>query len=131
MGLLIWQGSANKNEVWYGRWEGTMNFTDAPDQDDVIARTINTARLDIRPDGTFSLVRGGVPVSGNHVLQGEKATLKVLKFMDRPIEDVGEGAVKMNKDIKLRLKEDGTVVLSDDFYDEDVLLTKQAQPKNP
>ena len=113
---------------WFGTWEGT--FEDAVKEsapDDAITTTLKLVRLRINPDGTFSLLRGGMPATGDFRLSGDKVILKVKRILDRPVEDHGKGAVKMNKEITVEMQKDGTALLIDEFYDDPIVLTKRSQ----
>lgn len=129
-GSLMSMSCAGRDAEWYGTWEGTMDLANPSIEDDAVKRTVNAVRLKINPDGTFSLVRGGMPSTGEHVLNDDVATLRIKKFMNRPIEELGDGAVKMNKELKVKMQDGGTLLLYDSFYGDPVELKMRSQPEN-
>lgn len=122
-GSLMTMSCAGRDAEWYGTWEGTMQFANPSIEDDAVKRTINTVRLKINPDGTFSLMRAGSPLTGEHVLNDDEATLRPKKFLNRPIE-------REYEEITVKMQDDGTILLYDDFYGDPVKLKKRSQPEN-
>jgi hypothetical protein len=110
LSLLAVFGCENQSQKWYGDWVGNLNRVDEVDD---VARSINHIKLTIKPDGTFQLLRSGIGDSGSHQLGEDKAFLKITHHLDRPIQQMGPGAEKMNKDLILRWQDDGSITFED------------------
>jgi hypothetical protein len=102
-------GCANHSAKWYGRWEGDLKRAAASAPDDPTKRTIDLLRLDIKPDGTFEVLESGFDKSGTHKLGSEQAFLTVKTILGRPVDEIGGGTKRENKDVVLTWLEDGTI----------------------
>ena len=59
-----------------------------------------------------------------------KAFLTIKRIMDRPIQQLGSGAEKMNLDLTAEIQEDGSMLFRDPggFDDRYVTMVRRAQP---
>ena len=96
-----------------GKWSGKRSLPNNEKGENPILNTIAKVDLDLKSNGRFTLLEGGIPKEGTYRTEGKKAFLKVDTFMDRPIEDQGKLAVDMNKEIELTAKEDGSLLFTD------------------
>jgi hypothetical protein len=104
---------SNNSFNFEGKWSGKRSLANNEKGENPILNTIAKVELDLKPSGRFTLLEGGIPKEGTYRTEGQKAFLKVDTFMDRPIEDQGELAVKMNKEIELTVQKDGSLLFTD------------------
>lgn len=114
----------------YGVWEGEFDRVDPSMPNDGKRGTINYLRLTIRRDRTFRMLDAGMPKSGTYRIVNGKALLKTTRVMDRPIEQLGSGARKMNLEMTAELQDDGTLLFMDPggFDEGYVTLVRRTQP---
>ncbi len=95
-----------------------------------VARTMGAIDIRLAPDGGFTMLESGVPTSGTVRFSGSKAYLKIERRFDRPIADLGEGALRRNIEIELVLRSDGTIRYTDPgaFDPKSVILKRKSQP---
>jgi hypothetical protein len=98
---------------WSGKWSGKRDLPLPEGGDPSILATISKVELSLEAGGRFELLEGGLPKSGTFRSGGPKAYLKVTHFMERPIESLGDSAVKMNQEIVLSAQKDGTILFDD------------------
>jgi hypothetical protein len=116
-----------------GQWSGKRDIPLKPGDNEVILNTIAKVELTMHPNGRFDLLEGGIPKDGTYRTDGMKAHLKVERFMQRPIEEQGETAVKMNQEILLEAQSDGSLVFTDPagFQQESVRLIRKSEAAQP
>ena len=116
-----------------GKWSGKRSLPNNEKGENPILNTIAKVDLDLKSNGRFTLLEGGIPKEGTYRTEGKKAFLKVDTFMDRPIEDQGKVAVDMNKEIELAAKEDGSLLFTDPagLDPQSVRLERQKQEPQP
>ena len=131
VGLTLF-GCANESRKWYGIWEGDLKVSDPAMPNDDLRRMVDLAKLSIKPDGTFELMRSSITVSGTHRLGKDKAFFTITRILDQPISTQGPGTQKMNKDLTATWEEDGSLLLNDPtgFESGPVKLTRTSQPVN-
>ena len=130
LAALIFLGCQNPNEEWYGVWEGDLQRTDPAKPDDDRKRTIDLLLVTIRRDGTFEMEESGMLKTGTVRIVDGKAFLTIKRIMNRPIQQLGSGAEKMNLDLTAEIQEDGTMLFRDPggFDDRYITLVRRAQP---
>ncbi|HRF60185.1 MAG TPA: hypothetical protein PLH94_09765 [Fimbriimonadaceae bacterium] len=96
---------------WTGQYEGNRDLAVPQGANPALIRTMGMVRLDLRPDGTFTLIEGGNPMTGDYTTSGDEATLRVKTFMDRPIAAMGSAAEAMKRPVTLRRQADGSIEL--------------------
>lgn len=99
--------------AWIGQYEGNRNLTVPEGANPALIRTMGMVRLELKADGTFVLIEGGNPMTGDYITSGDEASLRVKTFMDRPIDAMGTAAEAMRRPITLRRKTDGSIEFSD------------------
>lgn len=70
-------------------------------------------RLTLRADGTFVLVQMGLPREGDALYNMDHVTLRVLRFVDRPVGSTSSDAQNLHPDLTVRMQPDGTLLLED------------------
>ncbi len=105
VGLLACGSPATK---WVGEWQGQQDGLVRDDKDDVIAQTLRRVTLTVGADGTFTLVKGGVPYQGTVLFGAQESTLQVTSLMDRQLSP----GVTF-KPIVLTMAEGGTLTMTD------------------
>ena len=119
--------------VFTGHWTGRRDLPKRPGDNEIILNSIAKVDLELRPNGQFELLEGGVPRSGTYRVDGRDAYLHVTQFMNRPIEDQGQTAVKLNQEIELKAQKDGSILLTDPagFTKDSVKLTREKSESQP
>ena len=130
LAALALVGCQDANAEWYGVWEGDLKRTDPTKPDDAIRRTIDLLLVTIRRDGTFEMEESGMLKTGTVRIVDGKAFLTIKRIIDRPIQQLGSGAEKMNLDLTAEIQEDGTMLFRDPggFDDRYITLVRHAQP---
>lgn len=101
--LALFAGSGcGARHDWVGNWQGDRPPLEGRGEDDPIANTFRRVEVNVKSDGTFERVEGGIPSTGTIAFSGDEATLHVERVLDRPVEDIGQGAVRQNKPIVLK-----------------------------
>ena len=116
-----------------GKWSGKRSLPNNEKEEDPILNTIAKVDLELKPNGRFTLLEGGVPKEGTWRTAGKTTFLKVDTFMDRPIEDQGKVAVDMNKEIEVAAQADGALLFTDPagLDPQTVRLERQKQEPQP
>ncbi|MBX3096686.1 MAG: hypothetical protein KF812_07475 [Fimbriimonadaceae bacterium] len=96
------------------------------DQSDPVVNTLRRVEVVIRGNGTFERVEGGIPSSGVVSFSGDAASLHVQRILDRPVEDVGPGAVRQNQPIQLKWLGENQIEYTDSasFYPDPIKLSR-------
>lgn len=131
--LLLGSACGGPSFNFTGHWTGRRDLPKKPDDNAVILNSIAKVDLELRPDGRFELLEGGVPRSGSYRVDGRDAYLRVTHFMNRPIEDQGQTAVKLNQEIELKAQNDGSITLRDPagFTKDSVKLVREKSESQP
>ena len=111
--VALLASSCGSSFPWPGHWVGQRNLPLPEGGDPGILATIGKVDLILKENGRFELLEGGLPKSGTFRTEGNRAFLKITHFMDRPIEQQGDAAMKMNQEIELSAQKDGTIVYDD------------------
>jgi hypothetical protein len=116
-----------------GVWVGRRDLGNPKGVDPAVVNTVAMVHLEVRPNGTFELLEGGMPKSGTWRSDGEKAYLRVTHFMGRPIKDEGELAVRLNEEIVLEAKDASTASFTDPagFREETIVLRREKTASQP
>jgi hypothetical protein len=111
LGLL--SGCQSSSKKWYGTWVGELDRADPSMPDNDVKRTVNSIRIEIKPDGTFTMLESGFDKEGTHRLGSRQAFLTVTRMLGRPIEQLGAEAERLNQDLVLTWEPNGTVSFTD------------------
>lgn len=127
--LLGSSGCANSSRKWIGKWEGThtaLVSAELAEQNPALAASIRQVVLTINPDSTYTLVRAGMPESGNIVFAGDKATLTATMVLNQPLQRQDESVQRQYPPIPLTFSSSNTITFSDpaDFGRNPITLTK-------
>ncbi|MCX7799881.1 MAG: hypothetical protein N2109_06010 [Fimbriimonadales bacterium] len=84
-----------------GNWSGQRRLDAPPGVDPSVVRAVAKVRLQIQ-GSRFDLLEAGTTKSGSVRYEAGRAFLRVDSYLGRPIEALGSGAARMNKEIELR-----------------------------
>lgn len=132
--ILIWFGvvlsACNGSAQFQGSWRGDRDIPVPPGKDTALAATIGRVRLEIKPNGTFTLVEAGMPKFGRVRYADGNAYLRIERIMHDPIEKLSPSVARENHEIVLRLQRDGTLLYHDPrgFDPEPLVLRRETKP---
>ena len=114
---------------WYGEWQGDLQLVGNRIPDDPVKATINRIRLTLKPDGSFEMVRSGIPETGDFRSGGDRAFLTIKTRFGQPVSLSGPGTQAMNRDLTLDWQKDDSLLFTDPagFDTHPVLLDRKAQ----
>jgi hypothetical protein len=132
--LLGSYGCQDPTPNWVGTYVGEnkgLVSDELAKENPIIAGTIRQVKLELKPDRTFELIRGGMPTEGNYSLSKNTGTLTITKILDRAIESQSETVRKQNSPITITRNSDGSIVLNDpnDFGREPITLKRKPDDK--
>lgn len=113
LAIIAFAAGCGGSFAWTGKWVGKRTLELPPNGNPYVMATLAKVELTILPNGRFELLESGVPKSGTVRTEGRRAYLKVTHFMDRPLSDQGEAALKMNQEIRLSVQKDGSIEFDD------------------
>ena len=115
---------------WVGDWSGKRDTSAYEGVTPGVAHTLATIKLTINPNGTFTILEGGIPKEGDYVSSGGKLILKPTRIMDRPVEALGEVGAKMKTEMELEAISTDKVLFrsGSDPQSEPVSLARESQP---
>ncbi len=126
VGLLIYNNGGDRRS-WIGYYEGEGMRVNSGAGLNTGDTAINKVKVELRPDGTFLLEETGIPKEGVWRVEDGKALLKIKTVLGRPIEDRGDGAVKMNEELELKRIDKDTITYFDPVWDEEPLQLRRTQ----
>jgi hypothetical protein len=106
-------GCASNRFGWTGTFEGNYALKAKPGEDQYTLNSISKVRVVIKENDTFDLLQGGMQYDGTIHFEDGKAKLKIEKMAGRPIEALGDVAVKMNEPLVLTPVDKDTVTFED------------------
>lgn len=120
-------GCGDSKSKWVGTWEGQLEPLSEEERKDPIAYTVNRVTLEVNQDGSFELIRGGMPNGGRVVFSKNKSILRLETIMGRPLENEPDNVRKQNPDIEIEWLDSGKIRLIDpnDFGRQPLILSKR------
>ena len=118
---------------WAGTWMGMRDLPPDANNPAPILHTLSRVNLEMRINGTFSLIEGGVPREGEWSATGTEATLIIKRVMDRPVDRIGSGAERLTQPIKLKAEDHDSINYDNpaSIDGKDVLLKREPQRPPP
>lgn len=113
-----------------GVWVGDRKIIAPPGQDITIAKTLSEFRLELKPDGRFTLLDSGIPKEGVFRSSNGKVYLQVDTIMNRPLSSSEEHVRKSHVETELKPIDDQTMEYIDPqgFDASPLILKRESQP---
>ncbi len=127
--LAALSGACGPSFDFEGRWVGERKLSPPPGVDPSVVRAVAKVELHIR-GSRFELLEAGTTKSGVVRQADGKAFLRVDTYLGRPIEALGESAVRMNQEIRLVPRGRDRILFDDPagFDEAPVELVRTSQP---
>ncbi|MBX3111438.1 MAG: hypothetical protein KF857_05450 [Fimbriimonadaceae bacterium] len=111
---------------WRGEWVGELPASTTTGPDDTVAKTLRAVKLTVREDGSFVLVRGGIPAEGEVLSDSPGLTLRFHKVLGQPMDRQPPEVKRQYADVRLEPLDDGSAKLVDpaDFNRDPVRLVR-------
>lgn len=113
---------------WTGEWTGELPSLSPDAPKDTVANTLNKVKLTVRPDGTFTLVRGGIPADGETIPSDGGLILRFRKVLGQPLDKQPQEVRQQYADAKMQIKEGSVVLVDPTDFNRDPVKLLRAKP---
>lgn len=128
IGLIIAVNGCGSGQIdVVGSWQGRMPLADPAHVPDDLRNTAERVNLILNPDGNYSLVWLGLPITGTYSVSGNTVQLDPKLVMGRPLSSLGAGMEQFGRAITLEYNTGS--LESSGFGPSPVTFTKIGGPK--
>jgi hypothetical protein len=89
----------------FGKWEGDRDWKKLPVSNELAARAFAAVNLELKPNGNFILIDGGIPFTGSWVRTGDTIRLDIETYFNK---SVGSQPEEVRNLMEFSLRTDGT-----------------------
>ena len=116
-------GCAN-NRALFGKWEGDRDWKKLPVSNELAARAFAAVNLELKPNGNFILIDGGIPFTGSWVRTGDTVRLDIETYFNK---SVGSQPEEVRNLMEFSLRTDGTSLWYKSKSDTSEIILKKSE----
>jgi hypothetical protein len=108
----------------FGKWEGDRDWKKLPVSNELAARAFAAVNLELKSNGNFTLIDGGIPFTGSWVRTGDTIQLDIETYFNK---SVGSQPEEVRNLMEFSLRTDGTSLWYKSKSDTSEIILKKSE----